>query len=103
MLTVKSLSEVAGQEYNLLYPIDGSVRDSRIQYEASEPMTMYRALEIKPENLPAGTYYLDYWVEDMFTHFMHVGMVGVNWDGEKVSLLPGDEWEGTVMLDVPAE
>lgn len=101
--SVKSLSEVAGQEYTLLYPIDGSDGDGRIQYEASAPMTMYRVLEIKQEKLPAGTYYLDYWVEDMFTHRMYVGRAGVNWDGEKVSLLPGGEWEGTMTLAAPVE
>ena len=101
--SIKSLSEVAGQEYTLLYPIDGTDRNGRIQFEASAPMTMYRALDIRTKDLPAGTYYLDYWVEDMFTHHMHVGRVGLNWDGEHVSLLPGEEWEGTVTLTVAAE
>lgn len=81
--TVKSLAEAAGQEYTLLYPIDGRVSNGRILYDASTPMTMYRALRIKPKNLPAGTYYLDYWVEDMFTHIIYVDRVGVNWDGRK--------------------
>lgn len=66
-------------------------------------MTMYRALRIKPKNLPAGTYYLDYWVEDMFTHIIYVDRVGVNWDGEKVSLLPDEKWEGTETLNISEE
>ena len=101
--TVKSLPEVAGQEYTLLYPIIDSDVDRGIQYEASAPMTMYRALEIKPKVLPAGTYYLDYWVEDMFTHQLHVGIAGLNWDGEKISMLPDEQWEGVMTLDLPAE
>ena len=99
--SIKSLSEVAGQEYTLLYPIDGTGSNGRTQYEASAPMTIYRALDIRPKDLPAGTYYLDYWVEDMFTHLMYVGRAGLNWDGTKVSLLPGKEWEGTKTLAVP--
>lgn len=101
--TVRSLPEVAGQEYTLLYPIIDSDVDRGIQYEASAPMTMYRALEIKPKVLPAGTYYLDYWVEDMFTHQLHVGIAGLNWDGEKISMLPDEQWEGVMTLDLPAE
>lgn len=101
--SIKSLSEVAGQEYTLLYPIDGTDKNGRIQFEASAPMTMYRALDIRPKDLPAGIYYLDYWVEDLFTHLMYVGRAGLNWDGEKVSLLPGEEWEGTMTLKVPEE
>ena len=101
--TVKSLSEVTGQEYTLLYEIEDSNRNGRAQYEASEPMTMYRALEIKPKVLPAGTYYLDYWVEDMFTHQFHVGRAGLNWDGEKISMLPDEKWEGIMPLDMTAE
>ena len=98
--TVKSLSEVAGQEYTLLYQILDSDGNGRIQYEASAPMTMYRALEIKPKVLPAGTYYLDYWVEDMFSRQFHVGSAGLYWDGEKISMLPDEEWEGTMTLDM---
>ena len=101
--SIKSLAEVAGQEYMLLYPIDSTGENGKTQYEASKPMTMYRAPEIKPEDLSAGTYYLDYRVEDMFTHHMHVGRVGLNWDGETVSLLPGEEWKGTMTLTLAAE
>ena len=101
--SIKSLSEVAGQEYTLLYLIDNADSNGRVQFEASAPMTMYRALDIRPKDLPAGTYYLDYWVEDMFLHPMYVGRIGLNWDGRKVSLLPDEEWEGTMTLTVPEE
>lgn len=101
--TVRSLSEVAGQEYTLLYQIIDSNGNGGIQYEASAPMTIYRALEIKPKVLPAGTYYLDYWVEDMFTHQFHVGSAGLNWDGGRISMLPDEQWEGVMTLDLPAK
>ena len=101
--SIMPLSSLAGQEFALLYPIDGSDQSGRTQYEASEPMTMYRALEIKPKSLEAGTYYLDYWVEDIFTHHMKAGRVGLEWDGEKLSLQEGEEWAGTMTLVVPAE
>ena len=66
-------------------------------------MTMYRALDIRPKDLPAGIYYLDYWVEDLFTYLMYVGRAGLNWDGEKISMLPDEQWEGVMTLDLPAE
>ena len=39
----------------------------------------------------------------MFTHQLHVGIAGLNWDGEKISMLPDEQWEGVMTLDLPAE
>ncbi len=90
---VISLSKVAGQEYCLLYPIDDPGASGRTAYETSKSMTIFRMLEIEPKRLPAGTYYLDYWVEDIFTRRLPIGRAEVIWDGEKCST-PAGTWQG---------
>ncbi|MBQ7372101.1 MAG: hypothetical protein IJW67_09540, partial [Blautia sp.] len=100
---VKSLSQLAGQEYSLLYPVVRTEQTGTTRYESSEPQTMYRSLEIKEEALPAGTYYLNYWARDMFMRHLPIGRVEMKWDGETLSLSSEEAWEGTVTLDIPEE
>jgi len=90
------LSKVAGQEYYLLYPIDGS-NPKRPRFETSEPLTMYRSLEITAKQLEPGTYYFQYYVEDIFQRLMPVERVEIQWDGEKI-IVPDGTWEGEEML-----
>ena len=97
---VVQLSQLSGQEFFLLYPIDGTGESGEKRYETSEPLTMYRFLEMTAKPLPAGTYYLDYWVEDLFTRRLDSGRVEVFWDGQAVSVQSGD-WQGTVTLKTP--
>lgn len=101
--TSMSLSEMAGREFYLLYPIDEKISGGRTTYETSKPMTLLRTLEIEIKQLPAGTYRIDYWAEDSFTHHMEIGKAAVEWNGEEATLLPGEEWKGLVKLIVPDE
>ena len=96
--STKTLSELAGREFMLLYPIVGTEKTGRIKYEVSTPMLMYRTLRISKKDLPAGTYYIDYRVEDIFRHNLEVGRASLEWDGEKIFLQPGTAWEGTMEL-----
>ena len=98
---VMQLSAVAGRDYNLLYPIDGSDAE-HMRYETSEPQTMYRSLEISYTSLEPGTYYLDYYVQDIFKRLLPVGRVEVQWDGANVSV---DEsaWQGEALLIMPKD
>ncbi len=98
---VTSLSRLAGQEYCLVYPVEGAEDSGRTQYQTSEPMTMYKSLEMTKQPLPEGTYYLDYWAEDSFTRRLPVGRVEVCWDGETVSLPSPESWQGTMTLTTP--
>ncbi|MBQ8964582.1 MAG: hypothetical protein IJ089_12465, partial [Clostridia bacterium] len=90
------LSKVAGQEYYLLYPIDGS-NPKRMRFETSEPLTMYRSLEITAKQLEPGTYYFQYYVQDIFQRLMPVERVEIQWDGEKI-IVPDGAWEGEETL-----
>ena len=93
---VVPLSKLAGQEYSLLYPIDGS-EGKNMRYEASGPLTMYRSLALSSKPLEPGTYYLDYYVEDIFQRLLPVGRVALEWDGASFSLQDG-AWEGEMLL-----
>lgn len=90
------LTKVAGQEYVLLYPIDGSA-NGRTRYETSGTLTMYRSLDLSTKPLDPGTYYLEYSVEDIFQRLLPVERVEIQWDGQKVTVAEG-AWEGETTL-----
>ena len=98
---VVPLSKVAGREYNLLYPIV-DVSNGKLRYESSETLTMYRSLELSYVPLEPGTYYMEYYIADIFMRLLPVGRVEVQWDGQSVSV---DEsaWQGEVSLVVPED
>ena len=100
---VKSLSQLAGHEFSLLYPIEGTQWTDHTRYESSEPLTMYRSLEIKEHPLPEGTYYLDYWTRDLFMRHLPIGRVEMQWDGEAMTMSSDESWEGTMTLEIPEE
>ena len=93
---VVPLSKMAGRDFCLLYPIDG-MPAGETKYEASEELTMYNSLEITMKELEPGTYYLDYWVEDIFLRQMPVERVEVIWDGYNLTV-PDEEWQGRIIL-----
>ncbi len=96
---VVPLSKVAGWEYSLLYPIDG-IGDGKMRYESGETLTMRRLLELSYTPLEPGTYYMEYYIVDIFMRLLPVGRVEVRWDGQSVSV---DEsaWQGEMTLIVP--
>ncbi len=91
--SVRSLITLTGQEYQFLYPVDK--KGGRTTYQASEPMTMYRALDVKEIPLPAGTYYLEYEVEDVFMRHRLLERIELHWDGREMTFPEGFAWEGT--------
>ena len=99
--SVTSLSKFAGQEYTLLYPIEGSDGEV-VRYEMSEPMTIYRSLELSRTELEPGTYYMDYEVEDIFMRTLPVGRVQVNWDGKEFTV-PDKTWLGEMIMSLPSK
>lgn len=92
------LTKVAGQEYVLLYPIDGTA-DGHVRYETSGTLTMYRSLDLSTKPLDPGTYYLEYNVEDVFRRRLPVERVEIQWDGQNVTVAQG-AWEGETTLTV---
>ena len=94
---VKSLSQMAGQEYRLLYPISGDT-GKKTYYSMGKFQTLYRSLEMEAKQLPAGTYYLEYEVQDMFMRPIMMERIEMYWDGKKLSFPEGFAWEGTMKL-----
>ncbi len=88
---VKPLAMYSGQEYRFLYPVDGSKKPD---YLYSRSMNMYRMLDIREIPLPAGTYYLEYEIEDSFNRTKLVDRFEIQWDGEEMTFPDADAWQG---------
>ena len=97
--SVKPLSDIVGQEYQMLYEIDGTGGDSAPLYEFSAPLTMYRSLDVEEIALPAGTYYLEYEVEDVFMRLTTLERIEVHWDGAQMTF-PGAPWESDEWINL---
>ena len=95
---VRSLSQLAGREYNLLYEVYGEQRGSR-PYLFSPTMIMYRSMDLEEITLPAGTYYIEFVIYDVFMRPMYVEPVELILDGDTVKI-QGESWEGTQTLKV---
>ena len=96
---VLGLANVAGREFQLLYTIDGENLGNGAAYEFGPPMKMTRALTVKDEELPEGTYYVEYVVYDMFMRPMTLERVELYWDGQRLTM-PNQTWEGAETLSV---
>ncbi len=96
---VKELSWLAGQEYVILNPLDLKLPNGRTQYHASKSMKMYRSLEIEEITLPAGTYFLEYEVQDMFMRPFILDRIEMHWDGKKVKYPKRLIWHGEELLN----
>ena len=86
---VKSLAQLAGQDFRLLYPVDPVGKDGHGRYQVSNEMTMYRSLDVEEKALPAGTYYLEFEIEDMFLRCTPLERIEMHWDGVKLTFPNG--------------
>ena len=90
--SVMPLSRLSGQEYRFLYPVDDSERDGRVRYQLSRPLTMNRSPYVEEMPLPAGTYYLEYEIVDVFMRSTIMDRIEFKWDGENMTLSQDDAW-----------
>lgn len=91
---VTPLAMLAGQEYRLLYPVAGA-DGTTVSYMASESKKMYRALDVQEITLPAGTYYLEYELDDLFLRKCRMERIEIHWDGENMTFPEDFAWEGS--------
>ena len=98
--SVQPLSTLAGQDYQLLYPIDGSDADGEMDYEFSAPLTMYRALDVEEIPLPPGTYYLEYEIEDIFMRDTVLDRIEIHWDGENMTFPEDFAWDDDAWINL---
>ena len=90
------LAMLSGQEYCLLYPLDGQDRKGRTVYDTGKAMTVHRRLDVEKMTLPAGTYYLEYEVENIFREMLTLDRIEIHWDGENMSFPEGFTWSGEI-------
>ena len=92
--SVQHLAMVAGQHYYVLYPKDSALKKGKISHLRSKEKTMYRSLIIKEEPLPAGTYYLEYQVSDVFLRVTQTERIEIRWDGKEMTFPDDTSWTG---------
>ncbi len=97
---VKSLSQLAGQEYSLLYPVYITDYEASNQFETAAPQTILRSMRIEDKAVAPGTYYIQYVVYDMFMRPMPMEWIEIQWDGQKPKLPDDFTWEGEEILRV---
>ena len=97
--SVKDLAKLAGQNFHLIYPTDAVGEDGRRMFQSSdEALTMYRALDVEEIPLPAGTYFIEYEVDDMFERPFVLERIELHWDGETLTVPNADAWTGETLL-----
>lgn len=96
---VIDLSTLAGQEYRVIWPLMLTGKNSRSRYLPSQQkQRMYRAITVEETTLPAGTYYLEYEIEDMFQRPCVLEWIEFHWDGRKITLQEDVQWEGSFQV-----
>ena len=95
--TITSLYRVSGQEFRLLYPCYSLDGEPDGKYTSSNPLTMYRAMEIDEVPLPVGTYYCNFTVRDIFGHHAHTALIGLTWDGQTFSVVSPQDGDASAL------
>ena len=99
----EGMSQMAGQEYSVLYPVYIDEYDPWAEFVAAEPQTLYRSMYLEDKPLPPGTYYMQYIVYDMFMRPMPMETIEAEWTGESMILPEDYSWEGVEELTIPEE
>ena len=97
--SVTPLALMAGREYRLLYPKDGTDSNGNTLYAKSTVKKMYRALEVEEIPLPAGTYYLEYELDDVFLRKKRLERIEIHWDGKEMTFPEDFSWEGSFQVE----
>ncbi len=100
---VRSLAQLAGQEYSILHPVYSGDGAKEPYYEVGETSIIYRAMEVVNQTLPAGVYYIRYLVYDLFMRPYPLEWIKMEWDGGQAVFPDADSWEGEVALTIPPE
>ena len=97
---VIKLSQLAGQEYRLIAPLEESMKKKEIRYMISGATNrLFRNLDVVEKPLPPGIYFLEYEIDDLFMHQCIVGRFEMRWDGEKITFPDGFVWEGDIEME----
>ena len=91
------LAMMSGRLFRLLYPIGVPEITEESDFGASEEMKILRHLDVEETLLPAGTYYLEFELWDIFMRMMRLEKIPFTWDGREISIGDDFSWEGTVL------
>ena len=97
---VTSIVQLSGREYRILWPLEEDWENDGKEYiPGSGTLRIPRTIEIAEGTLPAGTYYLEYEVDDMFLRPYYLMRIEMYWDGKAFSFPEDLGWEGTDLLN----
>ena len=80
-----TLSNFAGREYQFQYPVFDESGSSL--YDISDYHTITRAMDVEYQMIPAGTYYIEYVMKDVFGRTYTFPLQELYWDGENFTLI----------------
>ena len=91
---VTSIVQLQGREYQLLYPVLEETEQDGSFYQNSEPLRMYRGMNVEEMSFPEGTYYLTYIGKNVFGQSRELGTIEMEWDGSQ--FICKTPWEGEI-------
>ena len=96
---VEPLAVKAGQLFCLLYPTEGFGSAVKTSYVKSDEMVLPRTLDMAEITLSAGTYYLQFELEDLFNRKAVMERIEMRWDGQNMVFPDSLNWEGAFTID----
>lgn len=100
---VRSLSQVAGQEFSLVYPIHHDKDGVSDDYYRGKNLKMFRSLDMKNAPLEDGLYYIEFVIYDCFMRPRYLEPLEMRIENGKASYPGLEEWQGETELTVPEE
>ena len=96
---VKSLSQMSGLEYRLLFPVMNDTFQIT-KYIGDQTGTIYRSMEVANQPLAPGTYYLEYVVYDIFLRPYVMNRFEMVWDGKKATFPDSEKWPEIIEMQI---
>ena len=96
---VTRLSSMPEKEYRLLWPLESTNSQDPVRYMPAGPLLrISKVLDIAEKPLPAGTYYLQYEVNDMFLRPYLLPRIEFHWDGKNITFPEDLKWDSLIDL-----
>ncbi len=80
------ISQFQGRTYQLLYELYDLTRSGKVRYRRGPELTVYRSAEMHQEPLPAGTYYVEFLLDDIFCRTVETELIRMEWDGSRMTV-----------------
>ncbi len=97
--SVTPLAMLAGRNFALLYPVAEKSGNEEAAYIKSRERKLPRALNVDEVPLPAGTYYIEYEIKDLFLRTAKIDRIMIQWDGENMVFPENFNWSGAFRVE----